>query len=561
MKHHAQYFTSEELTETLRELTAQSPDLVRLTSLGTSTEGKNLWLLTIGKDPDVERPSVWVDGNMHGSELAGTNVALEIAFAALAMHKGENPLGLPPRILEVLREVRFFIMPQMCPDGADATLSDGRYVRSNPRNARAETGKPRWRAGDINGDGHARVMRQESAHGEFVVSARCPGLLVPRRPEDEGPFYKVYPEGTIENFDGTVPDPYFLADNDADLNRNFPYSWKPEPTQAGAGRFPTSEPESRAVVEFATAHPSIFAWLNLHTFGGVFIRPLGTAADAKMDPNDLSVYQHLERVFEAETSYPMVSGYEEFLYEKETPLYGDLSDFAYHQRGAIAYVCELWDLFKQLGIARKKPFVDHYTRMGREEFEALYHWDQSHNHKRIFTPWLPFTHAQLGHVEVGGIDIRIGITNPPYEHLPELVTKHARAFMHLACMSPRLRLSHLLTEKHGKRTRLTFRIENLGYLPTYVLHSALPISAALQLTTEAKACAIKDVDHGRRDLGHLQGYGRGEHALSLFFLRSAGSVSTRDFTLDLEAENSAASVTVTVLSPRTGPVQCSVDLG
>ena len=34
----------------------------------------------------------------------------------------------------------------------------------------------------------------------------------------------------------------------------------------------------------------------------------------------------------------------------ETPLKGDLTDYAYHQRGALAYVIELWDIFKQIGM-------------------------------------------------------------------------------------------------------------------------------------------------------------------------------------------------------------------
>src|SRR5262249_41838798 len=86
------------------------------------------------------------------------------------------------------------------------------------------------------------------------ISLACrehPGLMLPRRIEDEGPFYSMYPEGTIQNFDGfTVPGYDYLSDNAVDMNRNFPYEWAPEPKQKGAGISATSEPESRAVVEF-----------------------------------------------------------------------------------------------------------------------------------------------------------------------------------------------------------------------------------------------------------------------------------------------------------------------
>ena len=43
-------------------------------------------------------------------------------------------------------------------------------------------------------------MRREDPTGEFVASSEVEGLLVQRRLEHPGPYYKLYPEGTIENF-------------------------------------------------------------------------------------------------------------------------------------------------------------------------------------------------------------------------------------------------------------------------------------------------------------------------------------------------------------------------
>ena len=133
------------------------------------------------------------------------------------------------------------------------------------------------------------------------------------------------------------PDPYFLSDNLYDFNRNFPYTWAPEPQQAGAGPYPGSAPETRAVLDFATAHPNIMVWLNLHTFGGVLIRPLGDKPDAKMNAGDLAIFEQVEAWMTEHTGYACVSGFHEFLYEPDKPLHGDLSDYAYHQRGALAY--------------------------------------------------------------------------------------------------------------------------------------------------------------------------------------------------------------------------------
>ena len=83
----------------------------------------------------------------------------------------------------------------------------------------------------------------------------------------------------------------------------FRYQWAPEPQQAGAGHYPGSAPETRAVLDFATRHPNIMVWLNLHTFGGVLIRPLGDKPDAKMDQGDLSIFEQVEAWMTEHTGY------------------------------------------------------------------------------------------------------------------------------------------------------------------------------------------------------------------------------------------------------------------
>ncbi len=265
------YLSYDELTRTVRGWAEAHPEIVRLSSLATSPEGRELWLLTIGPDPDRIRPAAWVDGNMHACEVAGSSVALAIAADVIEAHRGHDVLDLPPHLVELIRrDVLFYVLPRMCPDGAELILTTGAYVRSNPRDGRLGRSAPYWKAGDVDGDGRARLMRKIDPAGELVASAEVPNLLLPRRVEDAGPFYAVYPEGLIENWDGfTVPADSFLANSETDLNRNFPYDWAPEPRQVGAGAFATSEPESRAVTAFASQHPNIFAWLNLHTFGRV----------------------------------------------------------------------------------------------------------------------------------------------------------------------------------------------------------------------------------------------------------------------------------------------------
>ncbi len=554
------YLRYADIEAQLRAWAEAFPSLARLESIGRSLEGRELWVLTLGPDPDRRRPSVWVDGNMHAMEVCGSSVALAIAEDVLRLHLEPDAElhGLPPAVRARLREVLVHVMPRMSPDGAEAVLTTGTYVRSNPRDRRPDRLRARWRSADVDGDGLALVMRKEDACGEYVECHEVPGLLVPRQIDDPPPYYKVYPEGFIDHFDGRhIPSPHFLSDNDTDLNRNFPWSWAPEPTQAGAGQYPLSEPETRAVVEFTTARPELFAWLNLHTFGGVFIRPSGHEPDRKMDREDLEVFRQVADWCEKHTGYPTVSGFEEFVYEPDKPLRGDLTDYAYHQRGTLAYVCELWDFFQQLGIARKKPFVDHYTQLSRDELVRFGQWDAEHNAGRAVRPWRPCVHPQLGRVDVGGLDPRVGIWNPPPDHLGEVCARQAAAFLRVASMAPAVVISSATLDPLGDGLhRLTVTVENHGYLPTYVLSSAraLPWNEPLHVdAVAADGCVLLDGHHPRRELGHLDGWGRGLWgAAALFYVRSRGSTgsSTAEWVV-----RGAGRVTVRAGSCRTGFVE------
>ena len=559
----AAYLDYAQITAQLQAWADAHGDFVRLSSIGTTPEGRELWLLTIGRDPDRVRPALWVDGNMHAVELCGSSVCLAFAETLIGIHEGETD-GLPEHLAAILEDSLVYILPRMSPDGAERVLRDGSYVRSVPRDERPHREHPHWVSRDLDGDGLSLLMRVEDPSGEFVASAEVPGLLLPRRIQDAGPFYKVYPEGLIENFDGDhVPDPHFLSDNQTDLNRNFPWSWAPPHMQVGAGAHPLSEPESRAVVDFATRSPHIWGWVNFHTFGGVFIRPHGGKPDNQMDPSDLALYRQLGAWAEQLTGYPMVSGFEEFTYEPDTPIRGDISDFAYHQLGCVTWACELWDLFNQIGIERKKRFVDHYTHMTRVEMIALGRWDLEKNRGRVIRPWRAFEHPQLGAVELGGVDPRVGMWNPPYEQLREVCAQHVAMLVRTLAIAPRLVVDPPVVESVGPDTwSVAVTVRNVGYLPTNVLSSAkdLAHNEPVYAVAQAEGCRLVDAAQAHRSLGHLAGWGRGLYSGdgALYFLRSKGTVSARTSRWTVRG---AGRLKVGFRSCRTGEVGCTVEVG
>ena len=89
----------------------------------------------------------------------------------------------------------------------------------------------------------------------------------------------------IEDFDGYLIKVARQPEG-LDFNRNFPFQWRPEGEQQGAGPYPASEPEIKALVDFIVAHPNINVGLTYHTYSRVILRPFSTKADEEMETDD-----------------------------------------------------------------------------------------------------------------------------------------------------------------------------------------------------------------------------------------------------------------------------------
>jgi hypothetical protein len=498
------YLRFSEQQQVLQQLSDQHPALVRVQRIGSSAEGRPLYVIVIGRDPDRARPALWIDANMHAGEFVGTNVALAFVDDLLALHRGENRHGLSAAVADAAREALVIVAPSLSPDGAEAVHETGRFVRSSPVDGR-QTALPRWRQVDIDGDGQVRRMRVLDPCGGFVESKAVPGLMLPRDIDDDGPFYALYPEGVIDDWDGNAVPPWgFYDDNPLDLNRNFSWGWQPEPKQYGAGDYVGSSPEARALMAFATASPHLYFWVNLHTYGGVWIRPLGDASDDKLSGDDLALFRLVEEWTTTHARVPTVSGYHEFLYTPETPLRGDLVDYAFHQRGAWAWAVELWDLYARAGLPRPRRFVDIYGRQSRGQMELLARTLAHHGASPI-RPWSKATHPQLGEVEVGGLDARTTVWNPPEGPLiDDLCRSHAAVFFRLLALLPRLQVTTSRTSLGDGRHLLTVTVENRGGASTAGPDVArnLPHNEPVHvIVTDAARCR----DGARRTLGHLGG--------------------------------------------------------
>jgi hypothetical protein len=141
-------------------------------------------------------------------------------------------------------------------------------------------------------------------------------------------------------------------------------------------------------------------------------------------------------------------------------------------------------------------------------------WDKAENGGRTFPPWRPFDHPQLGRVEIGGIDPRVGMWNPPLHELAAVCQAQSHVFLLVAAMAPRLRIATVERARVAAGvTRVDVRVENDGYLGSYGVASAkgLDFNEPVYATCRVERCSLVDAGRAHQVLGHLDGWGRGLH--------------------------------------------------
>ncbi len=465
----------DDLTRCLQGYADAHPSRVSLRSIGKSHEGRDIWVVTLGSADDGasrDKPALWVDGNIHAAELSASTACLYYLHH-LVSHDGQ-PSDEGRRVTHLLDTRTIYLCPRLNPDGAELALADRpRHIRSSTRPyPYDEAPVDGLTVEDVDGDGRVLYMRIADPHGGYKKHAQEPRLMVPREPgEFGGEYYRLMPEGTLMNFDGVM----VTVNRDReglDLNRNFPSLWRQEFEQLGAGPYPTSEPEVRAMVEFFIAHPNIGAAVSFHTHSGVILRPMGSQSDDDMTPEDLWTYQRFSALGEQLTGYPAISIFHEFKYRPKEIVTGT-QDWVYEHLGALFWTVELWAPNKEAGIDGYK-WIDWYREHPVEDDLKLLKWSDEQCGGQAHVDWKPFQHPQLGAVEIGGWDKMNYWRNPP-PHLREREAARFPAWLSTIALSlPKLELLRADVQALGDDTwRVRLAVGNSGWLPAYVSKQAL----------------------------------------------------------------------------------------
>ena len=500
------FYRYDDLTRLLHEYAAEYPHLIQLESIGRSYQGRDVWLVTATNTtsgPASTKPALWVDGNLHATELAGSAAALYF------IHSLTSRYGQDKTVTECLDTRAFYIVPRVNADGAEWALADRpRIVRSSTRPyPYDEQPVEGLLSEDIDGDGRILTMRIPDPNGAWKAHPEDARLLVRRDPvESGGTYYRILPEGLLRNFDGITIQPRGPVEG-LDLNRNFPVAWRGANEEPGSGPYPTSEPEVRNLVDFIVRHPNLTGVVTFHTYSGVLLRPYDDRPDDDFPAEDLWTYKAIGERGTQMTGYPNVSCYHEFRYHPKTVTTGAFDTWMYDHRGLFAWTVEIWSPMRQAGIKDFK-FIDWYREHPLADDLKLMKWNDEVLGGKGYVDWYAFDHPQLGKVELGGWDAQHYWVNPPGELLEKEISLFPDWIIWHTLISPRLALRQAeVVGLGGGVYRVRLVVENTGWLPSYVTKKAVEkkVSRGVMAEIELPEGATLQVGKIRQEFAQLEG--------------------------------------------------------
>jgi hypothetical protein len=442
----------------LRDIAAAYPEIAELEEIGRSSFGRPIFVLTITNKstglslesllpaltsstsnpaPDVSpavpahlsKPGHWICGSTHGNEYTGTEVCLYI------IDKLVSGYGVDPTLRALVDTKVFYICPIVSPDGHWNSLERGisqrgnSMLRDDDRDGRTNEDGP----DDLDRDGVIAQFRYKDPKGRLVADEVDPRLMVRLRNEETTtrPTYTVVGEDLDNDGDGRRgEDP----ESGIDINRNFPIRWyKDDGAAGGTGDFPASSPEVKAFCDFFLAHRNILMGQNYHTSGGFTYRPMGSSPHTAYHPKDVAVLdfimgrKYLELIGEevpavwkdpagldqakaalaqgknklaALRGYELPRGWKVSYDELSDRQYGfGLStDWEFKHHGSYSITTELWNPARDIPGFQAPPADPTGLAMQR----ALLAWQDAKYDGKLFIPWRPFLHPELGPGEIGG---------------------------------------------------------------------------------------------------------------------------------------------------------------
>lgn len=444
------YYTPDEIDSHMKALARAYPDIVKVRSIGKSGQGRDLLVATVtapGSDHKA-KPAMWIDGSIHANELQASEVSL-YSIWYLATYYGHND-----RITQILDDYAFYIMPIVNPDSRATWFEKPSTPHSRRANQMADDSDADGLTdeddvNDLDADGSITQMWKADPRGQWVRNRFDPRIFE-RVPEGEfGDWTYLGQEGVDTDGDGRASED---GTDGHDMNRNWPADWQPDYVQRGAGAFPFSAPETRAIGEFCYAHPNIAAFQSYHNTGGMILRGPGSAHRAGEYPReDLRVYDQLGREGENFLPYYRYLIIHADLYN----VHGGEATWASEGLGVISFTNELWSTGKYFQRAVDRP-SDEQMWMFRDKLQF----------GMTFKDYTEVEHPQHGKVLVGGLNKWSSRITPTFMLEEEAHRNFAFTVYHAGEM-PKLAFDRTEAKRlSGDLWQVTVEIRNERIIPT-----------------------------------------------------------------------------------------------
>ena len=111
----ADYPSHAQITGKLQAAAAKNPAIMKLISIGKSVKGKDLWVMKISDNVNVDEvePEFKYISSMHGDEITGREMTVSLIEEMVAKY------GSDSEITELINNSEIYIMPSMNPDGSE----------------------------------------------------------------------------------------------------------------------------------------------------------------------------------------------------------------------------------------------------------------------------------------------------------------------------------------------------------------------------------------------------------------------------------------------------------
>jgi hypothetical protein len=439
------YRDYDSMTQVLEQLQNNHPDRVQLERIATSPGGHNIWKLTIGSGDIENKPALAIVGGVDGAHILGIELALKAAESILEQEDTDNRV--------------FHIFPNLNPDASEQYFSSLQYERSE--NGK-ETDLDRDGAisedgfDDLNGDGMITMMRVADVTGGWMPHPDDERVMVKADPmKGEKGRYRLLPEGRDRDQDGE-----FNEDPPGGVNLNKNFTFRHPSFEFGAGEFPVSENENRALLDLLFESFNIYAVLTFspnnnlsnpwtYNRSGASKRVITSILE-----EDAPVFQSVSELYKETVPQENASGYQ------LQP--GGFAEWAYFHYARYSFTTDGWWV-------PDAPAGENETTTAAGDNSDLkfLRWAESEGLNK-FTEWQRVDHPDFPgqSVEVGGIH-PFAATTPPYSMVDSLSRQTMEFITGLVDMQPDLSFENISTEDAGSGlTRITLDLHNHGQMPT-----------------------------------------------------------------------------------------------